>query len=221
LLNNHELPAGSRLKDRGPVLFLGRLCFRRIILLTKRTILIALAGLVLIAPQAFAQPEQDPQKKPRNVKREPNNEFKKWIEEVGPILTDEERRAWDKLQTNEEREQFIATVWRLRDPSPDTEENEYREAYFERFAYVNEHFASGIPGWKTDRGRIYIAHGKPDSIESHLARHIRQAFLRRRFDFNLSVRKVVVSSHSESHRRRNRVHRSFRYRRVPHCAQPI
>jgi GWxTD domain-containing protein len=136
-------------------------------LLTKRTILIALVGLILIAPQAFAQPEQDPQKKPRKVKREPDNEFKKWIEEVGPILTDDERRAWDKLQTNDERAQFIATIWRLRDPDPDTEENEYREAYYERLAYVNEHFASGIPGYKTDRGKIYLKYGKPDETESH------------------------------------------------------
>jgi GWxTD domain-containing protein len=134
--------------------------------LTKRTAWIVLAGLILIAPQAFAQPQQDPQKKPRKVKSEPDA-FSQWFEEVGPILTDQERRGWDKLQINEEREQYIATFWRLRDPDPDTEENEYREAYFERFAYVNEHFASGIPGYKTDRGKIYLKYGKPDEIESH------------------------------------------------------
>jgi GWxTD domain-containing protein len=134
---------------------------------TKRTTWLLLMGLVLVAPQVVAQPEQDPQNKPRKVKREPDKEFKKWIEEVGPILTDQERRGWDKLDTNEERENFIATFWRLRDPDPDTEENEYREAYFERFAYVNEHFASGTPGYKTDRGKIYLKYGKPDEIESH------------------------------------------------------
>ena len=71
------------------------------------------------------------------------------------------------LQTDEERENFIENFWRRRDPNPDTEENEYREEYYERIAYANEHFASGIPGWRTDRGRIYIAWGKPDSVESH------------------------------------------------------
>jgi len=136
-------------------------------MLTKRTAWIVFLGLVLIAPQAFAQPQQDPQKKPRKIKSEPDKAFDRWHEEVGPILTDDERRGWDKLRTNAEREQFIATFWRLRDPDPDTEENEYREAYFERFAYVNEHFASGIPGYKTDRGKIYLKYGKPDEVESH------------------------------------------------------
>jgi GWxTD domain-containing protein len=135
--------------------------------LTKRTAWLLLLGLVFVAPQVTAQPAQDPQNKPRKIKSEPDKEFKKWIEEVGPILTDQERKGWDKLETNEEREQFIATIWHLRDPTPDTEENEYREAYYERLAYVNEHFASGIPGYKTDRGKIYLKYGKPDEIESH------------------------------------------------------
>ena len=134
---------------------------------TKRTTWLLLTGLILVATPVLAQPEQDPQNKPRKVKSEPDKAFKQWLEEVGPILTDQERRGWDKLLTNEEREQFIATFWRLRDPDPDTEENEYREAYFERLAYVNEHFTSGIPGYKTDRGKIYLKYGKPDDIESH------------------------------------------------------
>nr|MBA3320894.1 GWxTD domain-containing protein [Pyrinomonadaceae bacterium] len=61
----------------------------------------------------------------------------------------------------------IEAFWRRRDPDPDTDENEYKEEYYERIAYANEHFASGIPGWKTDRGRIYIAFGKADEVESH------------------------------------------------------
>jgi len=76
-------------------------------------------------------------------------------------------RAFKALQTDEERENFIENFWRRRDPDPDTEENEFRDQYYERIAYANEHFASGIPGWKTDRGRIYITWGKPDEIESH------------------------------------------------------
>jgi GWxTD domain-containing protein len=131
------------------------------LIIAVATLLLTVNGAAQPAPQ-----NRDPQTNPRKVKREPD-QFKQWLEEVGPILTDQEKRGWDKLRTNEEREQYIATFWRLRDPDPDTVENEYREAYFERFAYVNEHFASGIPGYKTDRGKIYLKYGKPDEIESH------------------------------------------------------
>ncbi|HSK71185.1 MAG TPA: GWxTD domain-containing protein, partial [Pyrinomonadaceae bacterium] len=89
--------------------------------------------------------------------------------DVAYIITPEEKKAFKELKNDEERENFIENFWRRRDPNPDTEENEFREEFYERIAYANEHFASGIPGWKTDRGRIYIAWGKPDSIESHPA----------------------------------------------------
>jgi GWxTD domain-containing protein len=130
----------------------------------RLAILIALA---LTAPQLLAQPNSDPQNKPRKIRREPDKAFTDWLKEVEPILTPGELAGWKKLKTNEEREQFIGEFWRLRDPDPDTEANEYREAYFERLAYANEHFASGIPGYKTDRGQIYLKYGKPDEIESH------------------------------------------------------
>ena len=71
------------------------------------------------------------------------------------------------LSTDEEREQFIEQFWLRRDPTPDTVENEYKEEHYRRIAYANDHYASGIPGWKTDRGRIYIMYGPPDEIESH------------------------------------------------------
>jgi GWxTD domain-containing protein len=112
--------------------------------------------------------QQDVPDRQRNVKKEMNNVFKKWIEEdVAYIITPEEKKAWNKLQTDEEREQFIDAFWRRRDPDPDTDENEYRDEYYERIAYANEHFASGIPGWKTDRGRIYIMYGPPNEKETH------------------------------------------------------
>lgn len=112
----------------------------------------------------------EPTEKPRQVRTEPNNAHRKWIDrDVGPIITAEERRAFLALQTDEEREAFISHFWDRRDPSPDTVENEYREEYYERFAYANENFTSGIPGWKTDRGRMYIKWGKPDSVESRPA----------------------------------------------------
>ncbi len=114
------------------------------------------------------EPSQDPASKARTVKPELKEAYKKWRNtDVAYIITKEEKRAFDALATDEERENFIENFWRRRDPNPDTEENEYREEYYERIAYSNEHFASGIPGWKTDRGRIYIAWGKPDSVESH------------------------------------------------------
>jgi GWxTD domain-containing protein len=71
------------------------------------------------------------------------------------------------LATDEEREQFIEQFWLRRDPSPDSQENEFKEEHYRRIAYANERYASGIPGWKTDRGRIYITFGPPDEIESH------------------------------------------------------
>lgn len=131
-----------------------------------------LLALVVLVPSVLAQKASrspDPQNKPRKVRSEPANAFKQWIEDVDSILTPQERSAWKKLRTDQEREQFIAEVWHLRDPDPDTEENEYREAYYERVEYANEHFSSGVPGVKTDRGRIYLKYGKPDEVESHPA----------------------------------------------------
>jgi GWxTD domain-containing protein len=114
------------------------------------------------------KPSVDPTSNPRNVKPELKEAYKRWINtDVAFIITKDEKRAFQALTTDEERENFIENFWRRRDPNPDTEENEYREEYYERIAYANEHFTSGIPGWKTDRGRIYIAWGKPDSVESH------------------------------------------------------
>jgi GWxTD domain-containing protein len=125
-----------------------------------------LAG-TAIAQKPSATPTQDINTKARNVTPELKEAYKRWLSnDVAYIITKEEKRAFQALQTDEERENFIESFWRRRDPNPDTEENEFREEYYERIAYANERFASGIPGWKTDRGRIYIAWGKPDSIES-------------------------------------------------------
>lgn len=113
-------------------------------------------------------PTQDVSGKIRDVKKENAKIYRDWVnKDVKYIITGDEKKAFDKLTTDEERENFIENFWRRRDPNPDTEENEYREQYYERIAYANENFASGIPGWMTDRGRIYITWGKPDSIESH------------------------------------------------------
>src|SRR5258706_7107824 len=129
---------------------------------------LVLAGTSLFG---FAQDRtkgQDPMDKARNVKPELKKAYKDWLEkDVTYVITDEERKAFKKLATDDERERFIEEFWRRRDPDPDTDESEFKEEYYERIAYANEHFASGIPGWKSDRGRIWIMYGKPDERETH------------------------------------------------------
>lgn len=94
--------------------------------------------------------------------------YKKWLEQDVPyIITPEEAAAFKQLSNDEERDQFVEAFWQRRDPTPDTPENEYRDEHYRRITYANEHFGAGVPGWKTDRGRIYIIHGAPDEIESH------------------------------------------------------
>jgi len=96
--------------------------------------------------------------------------FNTWLaEEAIYIITKEERDAFLRLTTNEEREQFIEEFWRRRNPDPDSAENTYREEHYRRIAYANERFSSGVPGWKTDRGHMYILWGPPDEIDSHPA----------------------------------------------------
>jgi GWxTD domain-containing protein len=162
--------------------------------MNRRGICIALSSLFLLISSFYAaQKDNDSQKvDPLKVNvtgkegKEKNNKkasdeakksrdlenaskaLQKWVDEdVSYIITPEERTAWKRLKTDEERESFIESFWLRRDPTPDTIDNEYRDEHYERIAYANEHFASGIPGWKTDRGRIYIMYGKADEVESH------------------------------------------------------
>lgn len=139
-----------------------------------RRLALGILALTIASPAALAQKDknkgqsQDPTQRERNVKPELKKVYKDWLDkDVTYIITDDERKAFKKLQTDEEREAFIEEFWRRRDPDPDTDDNEYREEYYERIAYANEHFSAGIPGWKTDRGRIYIMYGKPDERETH------------------------------------------------------
>ena len=115
------------------------------------------------------QTQRDPDQQPRKVKQELKKAYVNWINDVDLILTKSERDAWNKLDTDDEREKFIEDFWHSRDSDPDTEENEFKQQFFERTAYANEHFSSGKPGRLTDRGRIYIKFGKPDEVESHPA----------------------------------------------------
>ena len=132
-----------------------------------------------VTPAAKAADDAvDPLKRPLDAKRkkqqmkdfskEIKGSYKKWLEEdVVWIISDEERAAFKQLSNDEERDNFIEAFWQRRDPTPDTEENEYKEEHYQRIAYANEHFAAGVQGWRTDRGRMYIMYGKPDEIESH------------------------------------------------------
>jgi GWxTD domain-containing protein len=111
----------------------------------------------------------DPLSRPRKApKAKPESAYKKWLEEdVKDIITPEEESAFRKLSNDAERERFIEIFWLRRDPTPDTAENEFKDEHYRRIAYANEHFSAGMPGSKTDRGRVYIIHGPPDSIDSH------------------------------------------------------
>ena len=112
--------------------------------------------------------EKERKRKEARLKKELETPWKKWLDnDVTYIITDEERKAFKRFNTDEEREQFVEQFWLRRDPTPDSMENEYKEEHYRRIAYSNERYASGIPGWKTDRGRIYITFGPPDEIESH------------------------------------------------------
>ena len=120
--------------------------------------------------ETLARPlsEREKKKNQEKLEKELQTPYKKWMnEDVAYIITQEERNAFKMLQTDDEREQFIEQFWLRRDPTPDTLENEFKEEHYRRIAYTNEHYASGIPGWKTDRGRIYIMYGPPDDIADH------------------------------------------------------
>jgi GWxTD domain-containing protein len=113
-------------------------------------------------------PEKQRKANAKALKIELSKTYRKWLDEdVRWIITDEEKSAFMQLSNDEERDQFIEAFWQRRDPTPDTEENEFKEEHYRRIAYANEHYAAGIPGWKSDRGRTYIVFGPADEIDSH------------------------------------------------------
>ncbi|WP_433983331.1 GWxTD domain-containing protein [Tunturiibacter empetritectus] len=121
-------------------------------------------------PDPLKRPLSDKEKRDQQkaLKAELKGVYKKWVDEdVRWIITDQELQAFKSLSNDEERDQFIENFWLRRNPNPDSPENEFREEHYARIAYANDHFAAGKPGWRTDRGHIYIAYGKPDSTDSH------------------------------------------------------
>src|SRR3989440_8396961 len=142
---------------------------------------IFLIAIAIAVPSVFAEQAQDsgtppvPQKLDKVAKRkmkrtlkELDSAYRQWLtEDVTYIISPDERNAFLQLDTNEEREQFIEQFWLRRSSNPDLPENDFKEEHYRRIAYANEHYASGIPGWKTDRGRMYIMWGPADEVESH------------------------------------------------------
>jgi GWxTD domain-containing protein len=120
-------------------------------------------------PQTLTKEQRKAQKdKARKTLKELDSQYKQWLnEDVVYIISPEERNAFLQLDTNEEREQFIEQFWLRRSSNPDLPDNDFKEEHYRRIAYANEHFASGIPGWKTDRGRMYIMWGPADEVDSH------------------------------------------------------
>jgi GWxTD domain-containing protein len=121
------------------------------------------------APQTLTKEQRKAQKeKARKTLKELDSQYKQWLnEDVVYIISPQERQAFLQLDTNEEREQAIEQFWLRRSSNPDLPDNDFKEEHYRRIAYANEHFASGIPGWKTDRGRMYIMWGPADEVDSH------------------------------------------------------
>ena len=149
----------------------------------SRTLSISVFALALFIPLVSAQepPPQDPNAPPvprkldketkqkmKRTLKELDNAYKQWLQEdVVYIISPDERNAFLQLDTNEEREQFIEQFWLRRSSNPDLPDNDFKEEHYRRIAFANEHYASGIPGWKTDRGRLYIMWGPADEVDSH------------------------------------------------------
>src|ERR1700675_734751 len=150
-----------------------------------RTLIATAFSFAILIPDVSAQQAQDPinppppqtltkeqrkeqKQKARKTLKELDSQYRQWLnEDVIYIISPEERNAFLQLDTNEEREQFIEQFWLRRSSNPDLPDNNFKEEHYRRIAYANEHYASGIPGWKTDRGRMYIMWGPADEIESH------------------------------------------------------
>src|SRR2546421_9014485 len=146
-----------------------------------RALFVSIFSVAISIPPVFGQQAQDPvappapqkldketKRKMRRTLKELDSAYRQWLtEDVTYIISPDERNAFLQLDTNEEREQFIEQFWLRRSSNPDLPENDFKEEHYRRIAYANEHYASGIPGWKTDRGRMYIMWGPADEVESH------------------------------------------------------
>jgi len=123
--------------------------------------LVLLSVLVLLpgwlSPQAKVSEKDLPQ------------QYQEWLKLAAYIIQPVEREVFMKLANNRDRDIFIETFWKQRDPTPGTPENEYKDEIIKRFQYVNQNFGRGRgttrEGWRTDMGQIYMVLGPPQSIE--------------------------------------------------------
>ena len=131
-----------------------------------------LLGLAVLISSSVAA--QQPTRKGYHRSSDLKAVYQRWLsEDVTYIITPEEKLAFLMLSSDDQREQFIDFFWRSRDTNPATSENEYRAEHYARLAYANQNFAFGdVAGWQTDRGRIYITHGKPDEIRKTASREV-------------------------------------------------
>jgi GWxTD domain-containing protein len=96
--------------------------------------------------------------------------YRYWLnEDVVYIISPEERCAFLELDSDQQRDIFIEQFWYQRNPDPTSQDNTFRDEHYRRIVFANEKFATEIPGWETDRGRVYIRYGPPDSVVSHPA----------------------------------------------------
>lgn len=129
-----------------------------------------LSTFLCLAPATGLMAQSDEKKAELQRQEEIDDYFERWLkQDVVYIITDEEKSVFSSLNTPEEKEQFIEQFWHRRDPDLGTAINEFKEEHYRRITYANEKFPSALPGWKTDRGRVYILHGKPQEIEAHPA----------------------------------------------------
>lgn len=125
---------------------------------------VAVFGFLLMSSLVFARPHQDLAPTGSQFAKS----YDQWIDQnVRWIITDSERADFAKLSTDQQRDEFIHAFWERRNSAPGLQENRFKEEHYRRLAYANRHFADRDPGWKTDRGRIYIVYGPPDEIEAH------------------------------------------------------
>ena len=128
-----------------------------------------IGGLILIASAAFAmavvpQARQGlaERQQPRAVE---SNPYENWLNgPVSYIINPREREAFEKLTTDEERDMFIQQFWERRNPNPGSRKNAFKEEIYRRVRFADAHFGVGYPGWKSDRGHMYIMYGPPDEI---------------------------------------------------------
>jgi GWxTD domain-containing protein len=133
--------------------------------LTATTLVAVVVAAAALCVGTFAGAQTNPDN--QSSIKSTGAQYQHWVDEdVLWIIAPEERAAFLKLSTNEERDEFIRQFWQRRDAGAPAGIN-VRAEHYRRLAYANQHFAAGLPGWKTDRGRIYIMYGPPNSIDAY------------------------------------------------------